>query len=247
MKTLRAIFVLAAGLVIIPSAMAVIVVDNGSGTAHMNIRADYLGQSPMTIIDGLQAGSQINIDAVMNSPVTTLEIAGGTLGGTKSSGNGAPLFTWNMQGTGVYAGYVRSLSLPMMDVTSEAGISPGDPEVHSAPRTNGASVQSYDTVLFRLFSQITGDADFDLLRVSGGTDFGLPSPGHTTLTQSGSNWDVNSFFDLTYRIDFVGRAGGPFTGRSGSTTNTVRLLVIPEPVFAGLLAPALLIFRRRRR
>jgi len=247
MKTLRAFPILAAGLVTASSALAVVVVDNGSGTAHMNIRADYDGQTPMTIIDGLQAGSQINIDAVMNSPVTTLEIAGGTLGGTQSSGNGAPLFTWNMQGTGVYAGYVRTLSLPVMDVASAPGISPGDPEVHSAPRTNSAPVQSYDTVLFRLFSQITGDADFDLLRVTGGNDFGMPSPGHTTLPQSGSGGDVNIFFDLTYRIDFVGRAGGPFSGRSGSTTGTVRLTVIPEPVFAGLLAPALLIFRRRRR
>src|SRR6185436_526698 len=69
-----------------------------------------------------------------------------------------------------------------------------------------------------------GDPDFDLLRVTAGNDFGMPSPGHTTLTQlPGGNWDVDSFFDITYRIDFVGKAGGPFGGMSGSTTGTIRM------------------------
>jgi hypothetical protein len=52
----------------------------------------------------------------------------------------------------------------------------------------------------------------------------LPSPGHTTLTQlPGGNWSVDSFFDITYRIDFVGKAGGPLGGMSGSTTGTIRM------------------------
>jgi len=84
--------------------------------------------------------------------------------------------------------------------------------------------------MFRLFGQITnpgsGDPDFDLLRIVAGTDFGLPSPGHTTLTRlgpPGSNWAVDSFFDITYRIDFVGRVGGALSGMSGSTTGTIRM------------------------
>jgi hypothetical protein len=85
-------------------------------------------------------------------------------------------------------------------------------------------VQSFDTDMFRLFGQITGDPDFDLLRIVGGTDFGLPSPGHTTLTQlPGGQWAVDSFFDITYRIDYVGAPGGPFAGMSGSTTGTIRM------------------------
>ena len=51
----------------------------------------------------------------------------------------------------------------------------------------------------------------------------MPSPGHTTLTQQGANWAVDSFFDITYRIDFVGRPGGHFGGMSGSTTATIRM------------------------
>jgi hypothetical protein len=51
----------------------------------------------------------------------------------------------------------------------------------------------------------------------------MPSPGHTTLTQlPGGNWAVDSFFDITYRIDFVGSPGGALGGMSGSTTGTIR-------------------------
>jgi hypothetical protein len=105
-------------------------------------------------------------------------------------------------------------------------------ETHYAPRMLGAPVQSFDTSMFRMFGQITGDPDFDLLRVVAGADFGLPSPGHTTLTQAPlSMWAVDSFFDITYRIDFVGHPGGALSGRSGSTTATVRFQ-LPDPLGA---------------
>jgi hypothetical protein len=107
-----------------------------------------------------------------------------------------------------------------------------------------------------LQGQITGDPDFDLLRVTAGSAFGLPSPGHTTLTQlPGGNWNVDSFFDITYRIDFIGRAGGPLGGMSGSTTGTIRMQAgepaIPEPTSValctiGLAVGGIVAVRRRR-
>jgi hypothetical protein len=136
-------------------------------------------------------------------------------------------------------------------------------EVHTAPRTLNDPLQCFDTDMFRLFSQIVNpsanDPDFDLLRVVAGTDFGLPSPGHTNLLQNGPNWEVDSFFDITYRIDFVGRPGGQLSGRSGSTTGMVTFSLgdpipcIPEPgtcalaAMGGLVACAGIGRRRSRR
>ena len=87
--------------------------------------------------------------------------------------------------------------------------------------------------MFGLQGQITGDPDFDLLRITAGSGFGLPSPGHTTLTRQGppgSGWAVDSFFDISYRIDFVGAAGSPrIGGMSGSTTGTIRMVAVRPP------------------
>jgi hypothetical protein len=245
-------------------AVPVFVPDNGGGTANVPILADYVGQTPMQIIAGLPLGSTIDIDAVLETPVVYIEAAGGSLGGTKSGGGDGGLFTWQMQGTGAFAGYNRTLSFPMptpLNVLSFPGPN-SDIEVHTAPRTPFAPLQSFDTDMFRLFGQRgvpEGDPDFDLLRIVAGTDFGMPSPGHTTLLQSGPNWEVDSFFDIAYRIDFVGNNTGPFAGMSGSTNGfTVRFslgdpIAVPEPgslTLAGIGAVALsslVALRRARR
>jgi hypothetical protein len=119
----------------------------------------------------------------------------------------------SLHGTGVLAGWDRTLQIPISF------------ETHVAPRTPGAPVQSFATDMFKLQGQLPpGDPDFDLLRITAGDGFGLPSPGHTTLTQQpGSMWSVDSFFDITYRIDFVGHPGGHVGGMSGSTTGTIRM------------------------
>ena len=111
-------------------------------------------------------------------------------------------------------GYNRTVNMPIQCL------------VHSGPRTPGDPVQSFDTQMLTAQGQIVGDPDFDLLRITAGNNFGMPSPGHTTLTRlgpPGSNWNVDSFFDVFYRIDFVGRNGGPLSGMSGSTTGTIRM------------------------
>lgn len=256
-ETLSLVLVLATAA----SAATVIVPDNGGGTAQMPIQAPYPSLNPLVISNGLPAGSQININAVWLTPTVSAEQPGGSLGGTKSAGGG-PLMQWTMQGTGVLSAYNRVLVMPGQPGPGGVASFP-DPafnvtgasyEVHAAPRTAFAPVQNYNTDLFRMFSQIVGagDPDFDLLRLTAGTDFGLPSPGQTKLTQVGPNWNVESFFDVTYRIDFVGRPGGPFGGMSGSSTAMSRFQIgmpVPEPgacLLAGSGAVGLVVRRRHR-
>lgn len=206
--------------------------DNGSGTATLppalptaDCATGYQGPSDVFhIIDGLPPGTTVDIQGELTSiacgvgsvcsfavtPGVDCDEAGGSLAGEKECADA--VLQANLVGTGSLAGYGRSLALPL------------SVEIHAAPRTPGEAVQGFDTDMFRMFGQIVGgDPDFDLLRITAGTDFGLPSPGHTTLSQDPGGWWIDSFFDITYRIDFVGAPGGPLAGMSGSTTGTIRL------------------------
>lgn len=140
------------------------------------------------------------------------EEPGGTLGGEKEC-SGSELHL-ELTGTGDLDGYSRSIVLPVFF------------ETHTAPRTPGDPVQSFDTAMFRLTGEITGDPDFDLLRITAGDDYGLPSPGHTTLrapTGGGTRYWIDSFFDITYRIEYTGAAGGPLDGFTGDSSGSIRM------------------------
>jgi len=206
-----------------PAPMGCVVPDNGSGTADLPANCPFTSPSgTMDIIDGLPSGTEIHAVPMLHSFVVTGQGEGGALGGEYHQFTA--ILTLDMTGTGALSGYQRVVNPPM------AG------EMHSAPRTSGDPVQSFDTEMFMLQGQIIGDPDFDLLRVTGGSAFGLPSPGHLTLTQQpGGNWAVDSFFDITYRIDFIGTPGGPLAGMSGSTTGTIRMQQgQPGTVHAGI-------------
>lgn len=190
--------------------------DNGGGTANVPEACVYSGEVAMHIIDGLPLGTTIDFIAprlanhtnvVRNTTATGDEVVFET-----------ELVSLSLTGTGSLAGFNRVLSIPIAYT-----------QVLNAPHALGP-VQSFNSELQALLGQITGDPDFDLLRITGGSNMGLPSPGVTTLTQAGSNWNVDSFFDISYRIDFVGAPSGALSGMSGSTTQTTRFTATDSAV-----------------
>jgi len=134
------------------------------------------------------------------------------------------VLTLELTGSSGLDGFRRTISIPVNAVT------------RSDPRQPGEAVQSFETELLGLSGELFGDPDFDILRISAGSDFDLPSPGHTTLSRQGTpggDFAVDSFFDITYRIDFQGAPGSVLEGLQGSTPGTVRVTTCPPQERAG--------------
>ncbi len=240
MKRVFACLLLVLGLTAAAPAATVLVPDNGMGTGHMPALAAYNSIQDWQVINGLPFGSTLDIQATLQAPLLSIEGPGGLLGGTTGNGSGLNL-TFNMQGTGAFLGFNRVINLPVFTLV-----------VDSAPRMLASPLQLFNTTAAMGQAQIFSDPDFDLLRVTFGDSFGLPSPGLTQFAQVGPLWNIYSYFDVTYRIDFVGAPGGTFGGMSGSTTGISRIevgmRVIPEPASFGLAACMLgtMAIRRRR-
>ncbi len=216
--------------------------DNGFGTATMHpSTGEYVSVGGVwNIAAGLPAGTTIDIDATWRNFSSITEAPGGVLGGTRSDYDSELRFP--MVGTGALLGFNRLITIPLM---GGGGANLTD----FGPRMAFAPLQLFPADLRRMQGQILGDPDFDLLRVTAGAEFGLPSPGQSALTDLGAGqWNVESFFDITYRIDFVGSPIGALAGLSGSTTGTIRMqLGVPAPGTLAMVGAAGLIGARRRR
>ncbi len=205
-------------------AQPCVVPDNGAGTVDLPPQGcGYVSPSDLhEMINGLPPGTKVRVGVEHSDFFQVTRTPGGTLGGERESFQS--ILRLNLNGSEMPGGYQRLLTMQVLST------------VDTAPRTPGAPVQSFDTDMFRLQGQLPiGDPDFDLLRITAGTSFGMPSPGHTTLTQQAGSWAVDSFFDINYRIDFVGHSPGPFGGMSGSTTGTIRMQTgLCPPVLPGI-------------
>lgn len=237
MKKYKFIIVVLCALAFYSSAFAQIIVpDNGSGTADLPVPGHpyttFSFDTTIFIIDGLPLGTCIKIDA----EILPLNINNISVGETTQIDSFFDVFTeLSLTGEGSLQGYQRDITINF-----------GTGSVHWADRTLENPLQIISADMNHLQMQITGDPDFDLLRITAGNDFGLPSPGETTLTRlANDNWAVDSFFDITYRIDFVGAPGGALAGLSGSTTGAVTM-AIPEPLTAIIFAIGSLILRKRK-
>jgi hypothetical protein len=110
-----------------------------------------------------------------------------------------------------------------------------DAEVHTGPRNPGDPVQSFPSRLYRLQGQIFGDPDFCVLNIRAGDQNGLPSSGRKLLSDNGDgSFEVDSFFDVTYEIDFQGCPGSILEGFGGTSSGVVRLETGDPPAPSGL-------------
>jgi hypothetical protein len=190
------------------------VVDNGSGTVQIPAPGcGYLSPADVhQILNGLPPGTTVQLGAQHERFGNIIVTPGGPLGGEHEQYTS--MLQLNLKGTGTLAGWQRTIVINNVQC-----------QTNTAPRVPGSAVQSFDTDMDGIMAQLPGgDPDFDLLRITAGTGFGMPSPGHTTLTRlPNGNWNIDSFFDISYRIDYVGAPGGHLSGHSGSTTGTIRM------------------------
>jgi hypothetical protein len=188
--------------------------DNGSGTVDLPpAGCGYVSPDDLHImIDQVDPSTTIRISPQHLEFFNVLVIPGaGGLGGDEESFSSQ--LCMDLEGTGALAGYVRPGVCFQAEVVT-----------HTAPRNPGDPVQTFPTEMFSLSGELFGDPDFDVLRVTAGLGNGLPSPGETTLTQLPSgNFNVDSFFDVSYKIEFQGKPGTLLEGFGGSTTDTVRM------------------------
>lgn len=213
--------VLAGGAVHAQGSNACFQPDNGTGTVTLPpAGCEYLSPDQVhMIIDGLPPGTTVILDPIHQDFIcrqsTGLPCSqpGGPLGGEVETFTSVG--TFRLSGTGALAGWTRTISVPLNVQTA------------TAPRTRGAAVQSFRTDMRRIQGAVSGDPDFDLFEVVGGTDNGHPSPGQTTLTRQadGTYW-VDSKFKVGYRIRFIGAPGGKLAGLQGTTPGTVNMSAV---------------------
>ncbi|MCP3981949.1 MAG: hypothetical protein GY716_21815 [bacterium] len=206
-------FVALVALTALPSmAQAPCVVpDNGTGTVHLPPQGcGYVSPDEFhVLLEGVPSDAKITIDASHEKFFQVQRFGDPATGETEDFQS---ILILDVQGEGSLSGFQRFMSLQIHSV------------VDTGPRPVGAPVQTFSNEMLDLQGELFGDPDFCTFRISGGSSTVGPSGGSTTLTQLPSgNFNVDSFFDITYQIEFQGCPGSILDGMGGTTEANVRM------------------------
>lgn len=192
--------------------------DDGSGTVTLPPKGcGYLSPADFhMIIAGLPAGTTIIVKPIHGAFICGKgRETGCVIGGTPETGEVEEFestIRLHLEGRGGLAGYNRVIDVPAK-VTTRVG-----------PRRPGKPVQQFETEMVSLSGSITGDRDFAVLNIEAGSANGLPSPGSTVLTQlDDGTWQVDSKFEVGYRISFEGADDSLLRGSGGTTEERVTM------------------------
>ncbi|MBP7849788.1 MAG: hypothetical protein KA053_05890, partial [Lentimicrobiaceae bacterium] len=202
------------------------IVPGNPGTVDLPAPCPYSIVPGIEFTSNLPPGSTLLLSGFLNGFACThpvcpfpgiCEIPGGILGGTMVC------YSCNLNltvmGTGVFAGYMRTLVIP------------GIMSYHTAPRTTGLPVQEFQCEMMMLLFEVVGDPDFSLLRIASGLEMQLPGSGTTALTKMpDGQWWVESFFDVYTEVTINGNPQGPLGNVAGSG-------VYPSRLWQGIPAP----------
>jgi hypothetical protein len=249
MKTSQLFIAMAFILIVAPFVSAACIVPNVGGTAELPPTVggcEYippLGDVMQILPPAVPGGSSIDIDPVLfGPPINITEVVGGSLGGHIQTYDA--LLSMQIQGMGGPLAILNRFINLQVSVVTESG-----------PRNPGDAVQTFPTEMISLSGNLFGDPDFATFSIKAGIGQAMPpAPGATQLTRqgaAGSPFAIESFFDITYEIDFDGQPGSLLQGMSGPTVGTIRLQIgnpVPEPATASLMLLGLagLSVRRRR-
>jgi hypothetical protein len=177
------------------------------------------------IIDGLPPGTTVNISVIHGGFEDIIRTPGGPGEETEEFDSTVEL---RLEGTGALEGFFRVIVLEAPTVVDTLNY---DPPAGAFAGAGAGPTQFIEADLRELQGGIVpadGDPHFESLTVTAGTANGLPSPGGTLLEpNTPTEFDVDSAFSVTYRIDFVGADGSLFDSLSG-TTEGEALMALPK-------------------
>jgi len=203
------------------SAAVCLLPDNGDGTVDFPpaCPGGYAGQM---VSEHFSMTTTLEYQVNLTNFHNQTEMPGGNLFGNVQTFDAD--LEMNVSGTGDLAGYSRFIIIPVSLVT------------YTAPRTLGDPVQGFYTKIWSMQGELFGDPDFCTIAITAGNSHSLNSPGHTTFADiGGGQYNVDSFFDVNYEIDFTGCPGSPLEGYTdGDKDSSSTLLMGDESVPNGV-------------